>query len=223
AGTLFWPHRCPGCGRPLTDPGESVCLRCLFELPRTGFLQQPHNPVEMLFWGRTPVDAAGSLFYFSRGSAMQRILHALKYRGNRQAGVRLGRSLGEAIGASGRFSPIDAIIPVPLHPEREKIRGYNQAECIARGIAVATGWPVWTGLVNRIRQTDTQTRKNRIERWSNLSDGFRLSRPEHVAGKHLLIVDDVITTGASLEACAHGILQASPAKLCIATIAYATQ
>ena len=177
----------------------------------------------MLFWGRTPVDAAGSLFYFSRGSAMQRILHALKYRGNRQAGVRLGRSLGEAIGASGRFSPIDAIIPVPLHPEREKIRGYNQAECIARGIAVATGWPVWTGLVNRIRQTDTQTRKNRIERWSNLSDGFRLSRPEQVAGKHLLIVDDVITTGASLEACAQGILQASPAKLCIATIAYATQ
>lgn len=176
----------------------------------------------MLFWGRIPVDAAGSLFYFSRGAPMQRILHSLKYRGNRQAGIKLGRSLGEAISDSGRFKPLDAIVPIPLHAERERNRGYNQAECIARGMSLTIGRPVWTDLVSRIRRTDTQTQKNRIERWTNLSDGFRLTRPDSVTGKHLLIVDDVITTGASLEACAQGILQASPAKLYIATIAYAT-
>jgi ComF family protein len=203
--------------------GASICLRCLSDLPRTGFLHQPQNPVEMLFWGRTPIDAAGSLYFFSRGSAMQRILHSLKYKGNREAGISLGRSLGEAVIRSGRFRPLDAVIPIPLHADRERLRGYNQAECIGRGFSMHTGKPVWKDVVHRTRKTDTQTKKNRFDRWTNLSGGFSLSRPECITGKHLLLVDDVITTGASLEACAHTILDASPAKLYIATIAYATQ
>ncbi len=223
AGALLLPHRCPGCGHLLEDDRVSICLRCLAELPETGFFHQPRNPVEMLFWGRTTVDAAGSLFFFTRGSIMQRILHALKYKGNRETGIRLGRSLGEPIVRSGRFAPLDAVIPLPLHPDKLRLRGYNQAECVARGFSLNTGKPVWHDVVKRIRQTDTQTKKNRIDRWTNLSGGFSLNRPERISGKHLLLVDDVVTTGASLEACAQAILEASPAKLYIATVAYATQ
>lgn len=223
AGALLWPHLCPGCGRAMRVSGTSICLRCLSELPRTGFLHQPQNPVEMLFWGRARIDAAGSLYFFSRGSAMQRILHALKYKGNREAGISLGRSLGEALIRSGRFSPLDAVVPIPLHADRQRLRGYNQAETIGLGFSLATGKPVWNDVVQRIRKTDTQTKKNRIERWTNLSGGFALHQPDRITGKHLLILDDVITTGASLEACAHTILAAAPAKLYIATVAYATQ
>ena len=223
AGALLWPHRCPGCGRPLSGAHESICLRCLSELPRTGFLNQPGNPVEMLFWGRTRVDAAGSLFFFTRGSLIQKMLHALKYKGNREVGGRLGRSLGEAIFRSGRFCPLDAIIPIPLHADRQHLRGYNQAACIADGCASVTGKPVWNDIVKRMRQTETQTKKNRIDRWANLSGGVSLIRPERITGKRLLIVDDVVTTGASLEACVQCLQQASPDKLYIATIAYATQ
>lgn len=154
---------------------------------------------------------------------MQRILHALKYKGNKAAGISLGRNLGESLIRSGRFSPLDAVIPIPLHPQRQRIRGYNQAEAIGTGFSLATGIPVWNDVVLRIRKTDTQTKKNRIERWTNLAGGFTLHRPDRITGKHLLILDDVITTGASLEACAHTILEAEPAKLYIATLAYATQ
>jgi ComF family protein len=223
AGALLWPHRCPGCGRTLAGPRESICLRCMSELPRTGFLNQSGNPVEMLFWGRSRVDAAGSLFFFTRGSLIQKMLHALKYKGNQEIGCILGRSLGSAIKSSPRFNPLDAIIPIPLHSDRQRLRGYNQAACIADGCASVTGKPVWNDIVKRVRQTETQTKKNRIDRWANLSSGFSLTRPERITGKQLLIVDDVVTTGASLEACAQCLLQASPSKLYIATIAYATQ
>lgn len=192
-------------------------------LPKTGFFSQPGNPVEMLFWGRTPIDAAGSLFFFTRGSTMQKILHALKYRGNQKAGIRLGNKLGDTLVRSNRFLPLDGVIPLPLHEERLRTRGYNQAACIARGVSLTVKKPVWEDVILRIRQTDTQTKKNRIDRWTNLSGGFSLSRPERINGKKILLVDDVVTTGASLEACAHTLLLAQPAKLYIATVAYASQ
>jgi ComF family protein len=223
AGALMLPHRCPSCGRMMDDAQTSICLRCLTELPVTGFFRQTGNPVEMLFWGRTPIDAAGSLFFFTRGSSIQRILHALKYKGNQKVGIRLGRSLGDAIARSNRFRPLDGIIPLPLHSERLRMRGYNQATCIAEGVSLSAKKPVLEDVVKRLRQTDTQTKKNRIDRWTNLSGGFSLTRPENIAGKNILLVDDVVTTGASLEACAHTMLQAKPAKLYIATIAYASQ
>lgn len=217
------PHRCPGCGRMMDDAQTCICLRCIAGLPATGFFQQPGNPVEMLFWGRTPIDAAGSLFFFTRGSSMQSILHALKYKGNRKLGIRMGKLLGNTIARSNRFRELDGVIPLPLHSERLRMRGYNQSACIAQGVSLSVAKPVWEDVINRLRKTDTQTKKNRIDRWTNLSGGFNLTRPERITGKNILLVDDVVTTGASLEACAHTLLQAQPAKLYIATIAYASQ
>lgn len=222
AGSLFLPHRCPGCSNRLSNATESICLRCLSTLPATGYFHQVGNPVERLFWGRAKIDAAGSLFYFSRGSTIQRMLHALKYHGNRSVGRQLGSMLGGTLKRGTRFHPVDAIIPIPLHAARLRQRGYNQAACIAHGLSESTAYPVWEDLVIRVRQTETQTRKSRVDRWDNLAGGFRLRGPDRIKDRHLLLVDDVITTGASLEACATAIIEAAPASLRIATIAYAT-
>lgn len=192
-------------------------------LPGTGFFEQPGNPVERLFWGRSPVDAAGSLFYFTRGSTIQRILHALKYKGNRRVGLALGNALGESMVKSYRYLPPDAIIPLPLHAERERKRGFNQADYIARGCSEVLGKPVWKGVVIRTKKTETQTTKSRFDRWNNLSGVFGVTKPERIRNKHLLLVDDVVTTGASLEACANALSTAGPSSLRIATIAFATQ
>jgi ComF family protein len=223
AGALMLPRICPGCGRMMTGFKEVICLRCLTNLPRTGFFEQPDNPVERLFWGRAEVAAAGSQYYFTGGSSIQRILHALKYKGNRNAGQVLGSCLGESLLKTSRFKPLDAIIPLPLHPERQRMRGYNQAECVATGCAEVIGKPVWKGLVLRVKKTETQTKKSRFDRWNNLTGVFALSNPARISNRHLLLVDDVVTTGASLEACAQVIIAAAPASLRIATVAYATQ
>jgi ComF family protein len=223
AGALILPRTCPGCGKKITGLKEVICLRCLTSLPGTGFFEQSDNPVERLFWGRTNVAAAGSQYYFTRGSSIQRILHALKYKGNRSAGQLLGSCLGESLLRTARFKPLDAIIPLPLHPERHRMRGYNQAECIARGCADVIGKPVWKEAVLRVKKTETQTKKSRLDRWDNLAGVFAVVHPERIGNRHLLLVDDVVTTGASLEACAQAILTASPASLRIATVAYATQ
>jgi len=180
----------------------------------------PDNPVERLFWGRVPVAAATSRYYFTGASALQGVLHALKYQGDRGAGRLLGRLLGRSLSEAGRFDALDAILPMPLHPARERLRGYNQAEVLARGISESIGTPVAASLLQRRSHTASQTRKNRTERWHNVSDAFSVGMPDAVAGRKLLLVDDVVTTGASLEACAAALLAAGCAQVSIATVAY---
>jgi ComF family protein len=220
-GALFFPHRCPGCGDTLQGHKECICPECLFHFPETGFATQPDNPVERLFWGRVSLDAATSRYYFTGDSALQGALHALKYQGEKATGTLLGRLLGHSLADAGRFNSIDAIIPMPLHPRKQRQRGYNQAEVIARGVSDVTGLPVIIDALSRRRHTDTQTRKSRLERWRNVSEAFSLPNPEALQGRRLLLVDDVVTTGSSLEACA-SIAQTSGCKsLCIATVAFA--
>jgi ComF family protein len=220
-GALFFPHLCPGCGDALHDPAEAVCPACLWRFPETGFARMPDNPVERLFWGRVPLAAATSRYYFTGASALQAVLHALKYQGDRGAGHLLGRLLGRSLREAGRFVTPDAILPMPLHPARERLRGYNQAEVLARGVSETTGIPVAASLLQRRSHTASQTRKNRSERWRNVSDAFHVGMPDAVAGRKLLLVDDVVTTGASLEACAAALLAAGCAEVSVATVAYA--
>ena len=222
-GAVFFPHLCAGCGSNNIGRDEAICLRCITHFPKTNFADQPGNPVEKLFWGRIPVTAACSQFYFTRSSITQSALHALKYKGNKDAGIVMGRLLGYSLQQSGRFSNIDGIIPLPLYPEKEKTRGYNQATVIAKGVQDILKIPLITDAIARNRYTESQTHKNRIDRWKNVGGVFSLLKPEALQAKKILLIDDVITTGASLEACGEVIFQAGIKALYIATLAFADQ
>lgn len=188
-------------------------------LPETHFHFYPSNPIEKIFWGRLPISCATSVYYFTKESLVQRLMHEIKYRNNQELGVFLGRMMGTAIAASQRFDQVEALVPLPLFPAKEKKRGYNQAATLCSGMAEVLGKPVLTGVVSRVVATETQTKKGRVERWKNIENSFCLSQPEAVQGKHVLLVDDVITTGASLEACGRALKQVN-GQLSIATLCF---
>lgn len=217
---LFFPHICAGCGRDIPGRESQLCLRCVAAMPRTGFELYPANPVEKIFWGRLPLQAATAHCYFTKGSLMQEILHQLKYRGHRELGVQLGRMMGESLFRSGRFQA-DALVPLPLHPVRERHRGYNQSRLLCEGLAEVLHLPVWADVIQRPLFTQTQTRKGRVERWKNMEGRFELSHKSSIPDKHILLVDDVITTGATLEACGEALLQIPGLVLSVAALCYA--
>ncbi len=217
---LFFPHVCAGCGTDNISRQSPVCVHCINSLPLTNFHLHANNPVEKYFWGRIPVAGAASLCHFTEGSVIQHLLHQLKYKGNKETGYFLGRVMGAALNATSRFRDIDVIIPLPLYAERQKKRGYNQSALLCTGIGSVLQRPVIDDAIIRLAATETQTHKNRIERWANMEGKFELIKPAAVAGKHVLLVDDVITTGATLEACGQEIVKAAGVKLSIATLAY---
>lgn len=217
---LFFPQVCAGCGTDISGAGTTLCFSCLHRLPLTRFGNWEGNPVEKSFWGRIPVEQATSLCHFTPGSLIQQLLHGLKYKGDRDTGLFLGGMMGRSLQSSGRFETLEALVPLPLFSARERRRGYNQATVLCEGIAAATGLPVLDRAVRRVTATDSQTHKNRIERWLNMEGRFELTNPAEVQSKHLLLVDDVITTGATLEACGRSLLSAAGVRLSIATLAY---
>jgi len=200
-----------------------ICLRCIHELPHTKFQLQSENPVEHIFRGRFTLRAAHSEFYFSKGKIIQTLVHQLKYKGNRDIGLWLGKMMGISMSRSGRFSGVDYLIPVPLNIKREHKRGYNQAYIICKGISELMNIPVMAGQLLRSKETSTQTKKHRTERWENVSGGFELNDRSVLNGKHLLLVDDVLTTGATIEACAQVLLSVPKVDLSIATLAIANK
>lgn len=182
--------------------GESIiCTHCLSALPYTDFHTYSDNPVEKLFWGKAPLKSATSLFYFNKGNRVQRLMHQLKYHKDQEVGITLGRMLGNRIKDCDRFSGIDRVVPVPLHPKKLKKRGFNQSELIARGIAETTGIILDTTTLVRRVNTATQTRKSRFDRYENVKGVFELKNFKPSSCKHILLVDDVITTGSTLESC----------------------
>jgi ComF family protein len=199
---LFFPHVCCGCGTDLISRKKLFCIYCLAEMPVTDFEHFPDNPIEKIFWGRTKIQAASAHLYFTNGSAVQQIMHQFKYKGRKDIGIYFGYMMGKAIKKSNRFDQCEILIPLPLYAAREKKRGYNQAAIIAIGISAALNIPVIDDAVIRVKATATQTHKNRIQRWMNMEEKFRIRHKEKILGKHILLVDDVITTGATLEACA---------------------
>jgi len=220
---LFYPHLCTGCGSDLLEKNDLLCLSCIHDLPLTQFAHFTNNPVEKYFWGRLPITAGYSEFYFSKASLIQHLIHQFKYNGNTQIGFYLGAFMGKTMISSPRFNSIDALIPLPLYSDKEHIRGFNQAAIICNGISSVMKVPVLNGSVIRQYPTETQTRKHRTERWENVKGSFRVIKENDVRNKHVLLVDDVITTGATLEACGQVILQKQPVKLSVATLAYAAK
>ncbi len=220
---LFFPHVCVGCGTDAIGKSAVLCVRCLHRLPVTNFHQHAENPVEKIFRGRIPVFAASSFLYFSKDSLVQRLLHQLKYKGNKELGRVLGRMMGAVLNESPHIGAIDLLVPLPLHPAKEKKRGYNQALVLCEGMAEAMGVPVCAEAVGKALQTESQTHKNRIDRWQNMEGRFILKDPSVLRGKHVLLVDDVVTTGATLEACGSELWHGGIDSLSIATLAYAVK
>jgi ComF family protein len=215
---IVFPHVCDGCGTDLLSLESPLCIRCLSSLPETNFEIHPGNPVEKIFWGRLPLVNASSHLYFTKESLVQHLLHQLKYKGNKELGLQLGRLMGNALKAAERYRDVDALIPLPLFPSKEKRRGYNQATVLCDGIAEILNVPVLTNVITRPQHTETQTKKGRIERWKNIEGKFQLIDSLQIQNKHIMLVDDVVTTGATLEACAIELVAATNIKLSIATL-----
>lgn len=190
-------------------------------LPETDFAARAGNPVEKIFWGRIQLQAAHSEFYFAKNELMQHLIHQLKYKGNIDIGIFLGELMGRSLCAASRFSTVGALVPLPLYPDKERKRGYNQAAIICEGMSAVMKVPVIKNNVLRQRYTDTQTKKHRTERWENVAGSFIVSNATQLAGKHVLLVDDVVTTGATLEACGSIIKAINNVSLSIATLAHA--
>lgn len=219
---MLFPHVCNGCGTDQLNDASLLCMRCIEALPETNFEYHPGNPVEKTFWGRLPLAGAAAQFYFTKESLVQRLMHQLKYKGNKDLGLQLGRIMGDQILRSGRF-PADALIPLPLFPAKERKRGYNQATVLCDGMSEILEIPVWDKVIIRPQFTETQTKKGRIERWKNMEGKFVLKDPGAIRDKHLLLVDDVVTTGATLESCGIELLKAEGVKLSIATLCIASR
>jgi ComF family protein len=219
---LVYPKLCAGCGSDLVTGDHLICLSCMSGLPETNFFMHAGNPVEKIFWGRLKLEAASSHMYFTKGSVMQNLLHQFKYRGRSEVGIYFGNMIGESFINTERFGKVDALVPLPLHFKKEKKRGYNQAAVICDGIAGKMNVPVLKDVIKRRIKTETQTQMNRMERWDNIEGKFELIKSSMIKNKHLLLVDDVITTGATLEACGAELLKGEGVKLSIASLAYTT-
>lgn len=214
---LFYPDLCSACGRALGTGEKHLCSVCLYRLPKTNFHIQPDNPVARRFWGKTNVVSAASFVFFDKGEKVQQMLHSLKYQNNTELGIFLGELYGKELKESSLFADCDAIVPVPLHRKKIRTRGYNQSDFIADGLSKVMNIPVHKKILVRTVATATQTRKSRYARFENVDSVFQLNG-EKTNAKHFLLVDDIITTGSTLEACASGLNQMEGVKVSIATI-----
>ena len=218
---MLFPNECRACNTVLVEGEHLICTACKYDLPYTNYQLEKDNPVEKVFWGRLTIEAATSYLHFTKGGKVQSLLHRLKYKNDVNIGVKLGEELGGLMKQSGRFNGIDMILPVPLHKKRKHNRGYNQSAAFALGLSCQLGIPFNDSIIHRNRHTQSQTNKNRHERWENVQGVFSIKHTQLIEGKHLLLVDDVLTTGATLESCANTITIIPGCKVSVATIAYA--
>ena len=220
--SLFFPNLCAACNGHLLRGEVAICTACIIDCPRTFDEHDPvDNPVARVFWGRVQLQSAASLFVFTKGGKVQELIHNLKYNGRKDAGIAAGKLFGNDLKHLTPFNTINAVIPVPLHRDKFRKRGFNQASCFGHGIAQALSIPLYEHGMLRLSATETQTRKNRSERWENVEDVFTVNKKINLAGKHILLVDDVITTGATIEACAIPLLQLAGTKVSVLSLASA--
>lgn len=219
--SLLFPRICYGCGNHLMRNESVICTECQVVIPRTDYHNQPENPVEQLFWGRCMIRKAAAFSYYTRGSRIRKLIHSLKYNGIREIGEELGSIYGNLLKSSGFFDGIDVMVPVPLHPSRERKRGFNQSRVICEGISAVIGIEVINDALVRPVKTQTQTRRSRFERWTNVEGIFEVRAPSKLEGKHVLIVDDVITTGSTVEACVNELSKVEGVSVSVIALAYA--
>jgi ComF family protein len=215
---LLFPRQCVVCGRLLSHAEDYICITCEINLPRTYYHLQKENVIEEQFWEQIPIQRATAFFFYRKKSNYRYIIHELKYKGRKEIGAIMGREMANEIQDSGFFNDIDVIIPIPLHRDRKKWRGYNQSEWIAKGIAEATNIPVNSTAVTRKAYT-SQVEQSTFNRWENVKNTFELHQPELFSGKHILIVDDVLTTGSTIKACASVFSSVQGVRFSVITLA----
>ncbi|MCX6246368.1 MAG: ComF family protein [Bacteroidetes bacterium] len=219
--SILFPRICAACGNSLWKQEETLCISCEFHLPRTNFHLTSENPVSRMFWGRVPLESAAAYLYFNKGNKVQRLIHQLKYKGRKDIGICLGRQYGNHLKESPLFRSVQQIVPVPLHTKKLAQRGYNQSEQFAIGMGESLNIPVAPEALFRTKDTETQTKKSRFRRYQNVAAVFEVSDPGPMEMKHILLVDDVITTGATLESCIQVISPIRGVRISVATIAMA--
>lgn len=219
---LFYPQLCLICNEHALAENRQFCLECESNLPETDFHFDIDNPMLEKFAGRIKIEMAAACFFFFKTGRIQQLMHVLKYKGKTKVGVQIGNYYGNLLKQSSYFQAIDLIIPVPLHPRKERLRGYNQSDLFAQGLANSMKIPWLKNGLIRTEFTETQTKKTIIERFENVSKAFEVNPSKTLKNKHILLVDDVMTTGATLEACATKLLQIENVKVSIVTIAVAT-
>jgi len=216
----LYPQICFGCGTDEVEKNMPLCPNCIQDLPFTDFFGINENPVEKIFWGRANVQNAGALFFFTKDSLIQKLITELKYHHNKKVGVLFGKLMGDAIAVEEKFKQIDLIIPIPINASKINSRGFNQSEVIAIGMQQVWHRPILNNVLIKRSWSNSQTKKNRKARLQQLPDLFYLQKPTSIEGKHILLVDDVLTTGATLEAAVASLMTGSPASVSIAVAAY---
>lgn len=217
--SLFFPNLCCSCNESLRKNEEVICTLCLNSLPKTDYYLHQDNPIMKTFWGRAPIHAATAYYHFNKGAKVQHLIHQLKYKEKKEVGIFIGEQMGIELKDSELFKNIDVVVPVPLHPKKERKRGYNQSEMFGKGLAKSLGKPLNTASLVRRKFTETQTKKSRSERWENVGNVFFVKDAEPLKGKHILLVDDVITTGSTLEACMQALLEIDGVTISLSAIA----
>lgn len=217
--SLIYPRICMACGKNLLKHEDCICTSCLYQLPKTNFHLDKDNPINKLFWGRVNIESSSAFFYYNKASKIQNLIHKLKYKGNKEIGEYIGKQYGFHLNASDDYSDVDLIVPVPLHYKKQIKRGYNQSQLIVSGLAKSMKKEMSIDNLYRKFESETQTKKTRYKRWENVSGVFDIKKPKLFENKHILLVDDVITTGATIEACANTLLKLSGVKVSVAAIA----
>lgn len=218
---LFYPTTCRACNSVLNKGEIWICSSCMLDMPKSDYWNDKNNPVNQLFWGKTPIQFASAFLLFSKGSRYRKLIHSLKYKNDQESGIRLGALYGKEIAKQSEYPKIDYIIPVPLHPKKQKKRGYNQSDCIAEGLSESMKVDYLDNVLVRTKNTQTQTKKHKDERWENVKGVFDVQNIDLVRGKHILLVDDVITTGATIEHCALTLIEKANCKVSIGCLARA--
>ena len=215
------PRSCVVCGKRLGVYDDILCPSCVFHLPRTDYHQSPlDNPMARLFWGIIPVERVAAYTYYAPGSELAQVVYELKYHDRPDVGIALGRIMATEIQASGFFDGIDLLVPIPLAPRRERQRGYNQSRQIAVGVSEISGLPIGDCAVRRTVFKGSQTELSRWDRQDNVEDVFRLRDADSLRGRHVLLIDDIVTTGATITACARELLKAGNVRISILSFGY---
>jgi len=217
--SLFFPRTCHSCGETLISGEECICTFCQFHLPFTHLSKDNENKLTEIFWGRVSIETGSPLFYFQKGGKVQHLIHRFKYKGFREIGHYLGVLHGNDLKKSLYYQGLNMVVPVPLHPAKVRKRGFNQSEIFGMGLAQSLDIPLVSDGLLRIIPTSTQTRKTRFRRWENVESVFHIPDPGVFENKNILLVDDVVTTGSTLEACAHKLLEINGTRIWLATIA----
>jgi len=218
---ILFPELCASCDKALNTGETCLCTYCRFHLPKTNFHLDKNNPLVKNFWGKVNVHSAAAYYYFGKGEKVQHLIHQLKYQGKKEVGNFVGEAYGVDLKRSEFFSSSEIVVPVPLHSSKLRKRGFNQSDFFAQGLSKTMNIPFSPDALKRNLATETQTRKHRYDRFENVDRVFAVNKIELLKGKHVLLVDDVVTTGSTLTACAEAILELPNTKVSIAAMAYA--